>query len=200
LRVHPDFTILSAARTKISENRKTRENVATRSGVNKRNIAKFAKEIQREFDKHPIRVPVEADGPDLPEGTTLGNTIYNGPVFHGSADGAQLAWNNETVTQTQNQSQQIAPGFEAIAQAVVLTLERLPAVGLSQEDEQDAQETAREVLTEITREEPDRGKVRRSLSALKGFLAPVATGLSVGAGAGAQDWARTAIEQLGAPF
>ncbi|MEV6868478.1 hypothetical protein AB0M44_46810 [Streptosporangium subroseum] len=174
--------------------------MATRGGVNKRNIAKLAKNIQREFDKHPIHVPIEADGPDLPEGATLGNTIYNGPVFHGSADGAQLAWNNETVTQTQNQTQQIAPGFEAIAKAVVLTLEQLPAVGLAKEDQQDAEEAAREVLTEVTREEPDRGKIRRGLSALKGFLAPMATGLSAGAGAGAQDWARTAIEQLGTPF
>lgn len=121
-------------------------------------------------------------------------------MFHGSVEGAQLAWNNETVSQTQNQAHQIAPGFEAVAQAVVLTLKSLPAAGLTEDDQRDAEDAGREVLVEVTRDEPDRGKIRRALSVLKGYLAPVATGLSTGAGAGAQDWARTAIEQLGTPF
>jgi hypothetical protein len=108
------------------------------------------KNIQREFDKHPIRVPVETDGPALPTGTPFGHTIYNGPVFHGDANGAQLAWGNQTVNQTQNQTQEIAPGFEAIATAVVRTLEQLPAVGLAAQDQQDAEDVAREVLTEVT--------------------------------------------------
>jgi hypothetical protein len=171
-----------------------------RDGINRQAIAKMMRDIQREFDKHPIRVPVETDGPALPTGATYGSTVYNGPVFHGDANGAQLAWGNQTVNQIQNRSQQIAPGFEAIAQAVVRTLERLPAVGLTEQDQQDAEDAAREILTEVTEPEPDRGKVRRALSALKGLLAPVAVGLTAGTAEGAQEWAKTAIEQLGTPF
>jgi hypothetical protein len=52
-------------------------------------------------------------------------------------------------------------------------------------------------LSEVTRPEPDRGKLRRRVTALKGLLAPIATGLAVGAGQGAQDFARTAVDQLG---
>jgi hypothetical protein len=171
-----------------------------RDGINRQAIAKMMKNIQREFDKYPIRVPVETDGPALPTGTTFGSTVYNGPVFHGDANGAQLAWGNNTVNQIQRSSQQIAPGFEAIAQAVVHTLSRLPEVGLPEQDQRDAEHTGREILTEVTKSNPDRGKIKRSVSTLKGFLAPVAIGLSTGTSEGAQEWARMAIEQLGIPF
>jgi hypothetical protein len=177
-------------------------------GIDKRAIARMMKDIQREFDKHPIKVPLRTERPrvqrsgfytgGLPE--ELGTTVYNGPVIMGNADGAQLAWGNQTVNQTINQTEQIAPGFEVIAQAVVGTLEQLPAAGLSEEDQADAEATANEVLVEVTQPAPDRGKIRRALSALKGYLAPVATGLVVGGGEGAQEWAKTAIEQLGMPF
>ena len=172
----------------------------TRSGIDKHAIAKIMREMQREFDKHPIRVPLETEGLIARDGTAMGNTVYNGPVIYGSADGAQLAWNNQTVDQTQNQTQQVAPGFEALAQAVVSTLHQLDLLGLAEEDEVAAQDAAREVLTEITRAAPDQGRIRRGLSMLKGVLAPVAIGLSTGAGEGAQEWAKTAIEQLGTPF
>ena len=69
------------------------------------------RDIQREFDKHRIRVPIETERPQVPNGTPVGNTIYNGPVIHGSADGARLAWNNQTVDQTQNHTEQVAPGL-----------------------------------------------------------------------------------------
>lgn len=181
------------------------------SGIDKRAIAKLMKDMQREFDKHPIRVPMKAQtpriqrrpalGPGAFDSGDVGTTIYNGPVIQGSADAAQLAWGNQTVhQQAVNRTEQIAPGFEAIAQAVVSTLGQLPNIGLAEEDEQDAEAAASEILAEVTQPEPDRGKVRRSLSALKWFLMPVATGVSTGAGEGAQEWAKTAIEQLGAAF
>ena len=66
----------------------------------------------------------------------------------------------------------MAPGLEALAQAVVNTLQQLDLLGLPEEDETTAQEAAREVLAEITRSAPDHGRIRRGLSALKGVLAP----------------------------
>lgn len=171
-----------------------------RSGIDKRAIAKMMRDIQREFDRHPIRVPLETDGPSLALGTAVGNTIYNGPVIHGSADGAQLAWNNQMVEQTQQQTQQVAPGFEPLAQAVVSTLQQLGIAGLGEDEQNAAEDAARDVLAQVTQPAPDRGKVTRAVSALKGALAPVAIGLSSGAGEGAREWAKTAIEQLGTPF
>jgi hypothetical protein len=99
--------------------------------------------------------------------------------------------------QTQNRTEQIAPGFEVIAQAVAKTLEGLPCAGLAEDDQQDAGAAARDVLAEVTRPVPDRGKIRRALSSLKGFLAPIAMGLAEGS---AHEWARMAIEQLSRPF
>jgi hypothetical protein len=105
------------------------------------------------------------------------------------------------VTQTAvSRTEQIAPGFEAIAQAVVRTLEQLPVVGLPEDDQREAEAAANEILMEVTQPEPERGKIRRAITALKGFLAPIATGLSKGSGEGVHEWAKTAIEQLGTPF
>lgn len=166
--------------------------------INKREIDKLFKGLQKEFDKHPIQIPVEADSPVwvTPDWTQPGTTnVYNGPVIHGDANGAQLAWNSETVQLTQSQVQ-IAPGFEAIAKAVEYTIKGLPGVGLKGQDECDAEEAAQEVLAEVTKPEPDQGKIKVSLDRLKGILAPVATGLSTGAGQKAAEWAKTAIQQL----
>jgi hypothetical protein len=165
--------------------------------INRQEIARMMRDIQREFDKHPIRVPVQADPPavlgSIPGGTT---TIFNGPVIHGDANGAQLAWGNDIVQQ--NRTRPVTPGFEALAQAVVKVLEQLPRVGLAEDDQQDADEAAHEVLAEVTQPQPDRGKIRRALATLKGLLAPIAVGLAEGSAEGAaHEWARTAIEQLG---
>jgi hypothetical protein len=63
-------------------------------------------------------------------------------------------------------------------------------------DQQRAQAEATKVLTEVTKSEPNRGRIRRALIALKGFFAPVAIGLSKGAGQGAQELAKKAIEHI----
>ena len=165
--------------------------------INRQGIAQFLNEIQREFDKHPIKIPVQAD-PNISPGLTSGSTtIYNGPVIQGDANGAQLAWGNRDVQQHHHSTEQIAPGYEALAQVMVKVLEQLASSGLSDDNQQDVRLASDEVFAEITQPEPDRGKIRRAVSVIKGALAPVAMGLVKGAAAGTDDWARTAIEQLG---
>lgn len=161
--------------------------------INKSAIAQMMRDIQREFDKHSITIPINADTPEVPATTN----VYNGPVIHGSADGAQLAWNNQTVHQTQSKTEQIAPGFETLAQAVAKTLEGLAVLGLVDAERKEAEAAGREILEEVTRAQPDKTRIRRGLLALKGVLAPIATGLSAGVADEARKWARTAIEQLG---
>lgn len=132
-----------------------------------------------------------------------GSAVYNGPVILGDANGAVMAWDRGTAHQEIHNHQteaRITLGFEAIAQAVASTLKDLPGVGLTPEDQEDAQAAGAEVLVEVVKPEPDRGRIRRLVSALRGYISPVATGLSQGAGEGAQEWAKTAIEQLGTPF
>jgi hypothetical protein len=170
----------------------------SKMSINRQGIAQFLDEIQREFDKHPIKIPIQAD-PDLSPSRNSGSTtIYNGPVIHGDANGAQLAWGNQDVQQHQHPTEQIAPGYEALAQVMVKVLEQLASSGLSDEDQQDVRLASDEVFAEITRPEPERGKIRRAVAVIKGALAPVAMGFVKGAAAGTDDWARTAIEQLGA--
>lgn len=122
---------------------------------------------------------------------------YHGPVFNDRVSGAQLAWNNETVTQNQQNNSAVAPGFEALAALMTDLLRQLPEAGLADRDREDAEAAAQEVLAEITGPEPpEQGRLRRAVNALKGALAPVATGIAAGTTIGAQEWAQSAIGSL----
>jgi len=170
----------------------------SRVTINKAEIARMMRDIQCEFDRHQIRVPINADTPNLPAAGTT--NVYNGPVFHGDANGAQLAWNNAMANQTQNQVEQITPGYEALALAVTKTLERIADVGLTEDDRVEAESVATEILHEVTQPEPSPGRIRRGLAALKGFLMPIAYGAQAGAAEEARELARTAIDHLGSAF
>ncbi|GGU08308.1 MULTISPECIES: hypothetical protein [Streptomyces] len=122
---------------------------------------------------------------------------YDGPVFNGPASRNQFAWNNETVTQNQQNNSPVAPGYEALAALVADLLRQLPQAGLPDEQREDAEVAAGEVMATITRPEPpEEGRLRRALAALRGALAPVATGVVAGTTVGAQEWALRAIEGL----
>ena len=126
--------------------------------------------------------------------TMSGQSIYNGPVIHGDANGAQLVWNSHgDVTQNHNEVQQIAPGFEPLAQAVTDLLKQLPEFGLDANTRQEVKEVADEVLAEVVRTEPEPRKLRRAVAALKGFLMPIVVGA---ASAEARELARQGIHQL----
>lgn len=189
-------TITSAGRAHLDRTSadKEEDDVMASVSINKAAIAQMMRDIQREFDKHPINVAVQSEG-SFPAGST---TIYNGPVIHGDANGAQLAWGNDTVTQ--HRQEQVAPGYEILAQALVSTLQQLPAAGLPAADQEDAEAAAREALHALTEGDPDSGVVRRAVAALKGHLALLATGMVAGAEQGAQEWAKTAVQHLQLPF
>ncbi|MDQ0687509.1 hypothetical protein QFZ56_006472 [Streptomyces achromogenes] len=123
---------------------------------------------------------------------------YDGPVFNKGVSNAQLAWNNETVTQNQQINDgSVAPGYEALAALVTDLLRQLPGAGLDDRDRADAAAAAEEVIAEITGSgSPEPGRVRRAVTTLKGALAPVATGLAAGTAVGAQEWAQSAIRGL----
>lgn len=167
--------------------------------INRQGIKKFQAELQKEFDRAgPIRVPVEIEGGgngSRADGASVTN--YYGPVIHGDVSGVQLSWGNLVSTQNQsNAVEQIASGYEAVAEAVTQILRNLPIAGLPEEDAEEATASATEILSEVTEQEPDRGRVRKALATLRGYLAPVAAGLSTGAAEGAQEWAKMAIESL----
>jgi hypothetical protein len=121
----------------------------------------------------------------------------------GSADHAQLAWNNQTATQSQARTEQVAPGYEAIAQAMAELLQRLPELGLGHDDQQDVVEQATVVLAEVVTPEPDRTKVRRALNFVRGVLTTLGIKGLAGAGEATQDsakqWISKAIEVLQLP-
>lgn len=135
--------------------------------------------------------------PELPDISRGATAIYNGPVIIGSADGAQLAWNNHSVSQSQHDhAQQVAKGFEALAQVVVEILQRLPATGLDGENQALATEAGNDILTQITQPSPDHSKVKRALAMLRGVLAPLVIAAGTGATQAVTEWAKTAVEHL----
>ena len=165
--------------------------------INKLGIEQLTRELQQEFDKHPIRLAVEADLPELPDISRGATAIYNGPVIIGSADGAQLAWNNHSVSQSQRgQAQQVTKGFEALAQVVAQILRQLPATGLDGENQALAVEAGNQILTQVTQPTPDPGIVKRALATLRGVLAPLAIAAGTGVTQAVAEWAKTAVEHL----
>ncbi|MBV2353328.1 hypothetical protein KUM39_02950 [Streptomyces sp. J2-1] len=121
----------------------------------------------------------------------------DGPVINGPVSHAQFAWGNQSVTQNQQNNTAAAPGYEALAALVADLLRQLPQAGLPDADRADAEAAARDVLDTVNGSgTPEPGRVRRALTMLRGVLAPVATGAVAGTAAGAQDWARQAIEGL----
>lgn len=118
---------------------------------------------------------------------------YNGPYIHGDAPHANMAWHNGgTVTMNQN-SQQVAPGFEELAGAVAEILKQLPCFGLAADDQQDAEEAANDVLAEVTQPQPEPRRVRKAVAALRGFLTPI---VATASRAEVQDLAQHGIDKL----
>jgi hypothetical protein len=70
---------------------------------------------------------------------------YHGPVIHGNADGSQFAYGNQDVTQTIDNTQQVAPGFEVLAEAVATLLAQLPMLGVTEVDQEGVRMVAAEV-------------------------------------------------------
>jgi hypothetical protein len=182
--------------TRNTDNRKE-PTVANGFKINNAAIAKMAGEIQREFDRHPVKIPVNAEKPDTKFG---GGDTYNGPVINIQGDGAQLAWNNQSVEQVNSvtKPESIAQGYEALSQAVVNILKEIRSAGLDAADTEEVEKAGRDILEEVVKEHPDQSVVKRSVVFIKGLLAPLAMRTVEGAGDAAYDWAHTAIDALGA--
>ncbi|MGP5054393.1 hypothetical protein ACTXJ3_04675 [Brachybacterium paraconglomeratum] len=165
--------------------------------INKQGIRQMTREIEREFAKNPVRVPLQADpsSVQLPPATTVNN--YNGPVVTVTGDHAQLAWNNHDVVQTQESTEQIAPGYEELADLVTRLLASLSSLRLDPEDETEAQASSETILREVVKANPDRGIIKRSVTMLKGLLAPVAAGISKAVTQESSEAAQQMIESLG---
>lgn len=126
-----------------------------------------------------------------------GNRFY-GPYIEGNVSDSQLAWGNQTVSQSGGQHNEVvAPGFEAIADVASRILENRAEFGLDEEGVGDVESFGNDILTEVQESDPDRGKIRRFVAGLRGILLPIATEAVTGAGEGANELARQAVEALG---
>lgn len=170
-----------------------------------------AKGLIKGFGSHGLRGPTRADiTPDgidcatdwegnvatyLRDQKGYGPTINHGPVFHGASQGNQLAWGNRDVEQHQDITQQVAPEFQSLAEAVVTILKQLPAYGLDPREQEEIEAAANEVLAEVHQQEPEPGRLRRAAAMLKGFLLPIATEASTDE---ARQLAQQGIDQVSA--
>lgn len=88
--------------------------------INREGIRQMTRELEREFAKHPVRVPIEVDSQGdtwpLRSATTVNN--YHGPVVTVNGDGTQLAWNSTSVHQSHERVEQVAAGYEDLAQII----------------------------------------------------------------------------------
>lgn len=154
--------------------------------INKQAFNRMQRDIQKELDKRPVHVRVEAEPPRRIDGhfvepapqapTTVHN--YSGPVVNVSGDGnPQIAFSDGgDINQSQQTTFQIAPEYKELAEVVTELRAALNNLDLTQEDVELGAEAADEVLTAVAQEEPDPSIIRRAVAVLKGILAPVMAG------------------------
>ncbi|MBG6096397.1 hypothetical protein [Nocardioides luteus] len=126
-------------------------------------------------------------------GSGDGGNIYNEPMFFGDFNG-QMAMGNRKSVQHQTISVNAAADIATVVDQV---LKQLDALGLAEEDLDDAVAQGRVVLAEVAKEEPDRTVVRRGVNYLKGVVAAIATGAVVGANQGAAEIGQQIVKDLG---
>jgi hypothetical protein len=167
--------------------------------INREGIRRMSQELEREFAKHPVRVPIQADpqGPawPLPSATTVNN--YHGPVVTVNGDGTQLAWNNANVHQSHERVEQVAPGYEHLAQIITDLLANVDRLSLPEADVEDLRSNADAVLQQVTTEDPDQGIIRRAVTMIKGLLAPVGVGIGDAVNDQSAEMAGEVIDAIG---
>jgi hypothetical protein len=148
--------------------------------INEQGMREMERRLQQRFSKMRLTVPVQAEVSDsgladaissLPDGG--GNIIVVG-------DRAQIVSNSQNVVQAHENSI-VRPEFGPISLAVTQLLESLDQLALTDEDRELARDTATDVLGEVTKADPDRGRLRRWLATLRGVLVPLAAGAAEGA-------------------
>lgn len=167
--------------------------------INRGAIERMSREIEAEFAKHPVKIPLQADRDDiaavLPTASTVNN--YLGPVINVTGDGAQIAWGSGAVNQSHERIEQVAPGFESLAKIVTDLLASADQFELPEAEFAELRANATAVLDQVTAETPDKGVLRTSVAVLKGILAPVAVGLGAAATAETTELGRDVIDALG---
>jgi hypothetical protein len=165
--------------------------------IDKNAVRKLTKELEREFAKNPVRVPLEAEAGSvaLRPATTVNN--YHGPVVNVEGGHAQIAWGNNHSVQNQKQVEQIAAGYEELARLVTDLLAGIENFALNDEDQQEVRATAETVLSEVVKEEPTPSVIKRGMTLIKGLLAPVAAGISSAATEESAEAARNFIHAVG---
>lgn len=171
--------------------------MGSKVSINKQAIAKMQRELQREFDKHPIRVPINADRPELfgqPTTTTVNH--YHAPVVTINGDRAQVAWGDGEIRQDQGSVSQVTSGYEEVARLTAEVLAKLDEFVLTSGEAQDARENGELLLAEVVKPEPDKNLLRRAATMLRGVLASAATGVNQAVATESADLARKAIATL----
>ncbi|NEW42537.1 hypothetical protein [Nocardia cyriacigeorgica] len=165
--------------------------------INRRGIANISREIEKEFAKHPARIPIQAtyDGA-APAAASVTNNY--GPVVTVNGDNARLAWGSGSVSQGDTRTEQIAPGYERLAIVLAELLSDLPALPMDEDDAAEVRSNAEAVLAEVVSEEPNQGAIKRFLTMIKGLLSPIAAGVVDAATEESAELTRNAIQAIGA--
>lgn len=149
------------------------------------------REIQQEVDKHPIKVPIDAEvSPVVAQSVTN----YNGPIVVNAGGSAQIAFGTGSL-QERSDIESVSPGYEELAATLADLIARVDDF-MSESDARALREGAESVLREVSEQQPEATKVGSLVTTVKGLLASLALGLAQGAGVGGVEWARDLVERL----
>ena len=143
--------------------------MVSKVSINKQAIAKMQRDLQREFDEHPIRVPINAEPPESfgqPATTTVNH--YHAPVVTINGDRAQFAWGAGEIRQDQGAVSQVTPGYEEVARLTAEVLAKLDEFVLTSDEAQDARDNGELLLAEVVKPDPDKSLLRCAATMLRG--------------------------------
>ncbi|WP_166878012.1 hypothetical protein [Salinibacterium sp. ZJ450] len=131
----------------------------------------------RSFNGMSHLVASFSDSAPRPSMSARGSQVFNAPVVMVSGGQANVAWDGGS-TNTQNLSP-ISEGYEDLAKTLTEAIGLLSGANDIDSDERElGEEAAKAALSEITKPEPDRKRIKGALAALRGILTTAANSAS----------------------
>lgn len=167
--------------------------------INKKVIQRMTRELEKEFSKNPIKIPVCASrlglsqdemniGEQRPVGVVNNFTINAAPH-------SQLAVNAHEIHQEMNLSGSDEK-IEAMKKLLTEISQKMDSLNLSDEDELELSETVSKASAEIGKQHPDKERLKDFIRLMKRILAPLTLSSLSGASTAVNDIAEQWVRQL----
>lgn len=167
--------------------------------INKKGIQEMTRELEKEFSKNPIKIPVCASHLDLSQDEmNIGEQKSVGVVNNftiNAAPHSQLAVNAHEIHQEMNLSGSDEK-TEEMKDLLTEISQKMDSLNLSDEDELELSETISRASTEFGKQHPDKERLKDFIRLIKRILSPLAMSSLSGASTAVGDIVGQWVHQL----